>query len=213
MKLLSCVLAVAFTAMGMIGSAKADLVFRIAQTTPPAGDITVGLANAATFSIFVRSTVANQTLIGTDFTLSLSSGTGAGGRLVAGTNDLVLPAPGGWVPDFFAPLGEGTAVPFSAVITLGNPAVTIQTTESLLATARLSTVGATEGTYVATISDILLADGSFNDIPVDVTNSTLSVNYTITAIPEPSSMALAGIALAGIGYRIRRRRSKSVDPS
>jgi hypothetical protein len=209
MKLRSCVLAVAFFAIGMLGSAKADLVFRVAQTSPP-GDITVGLANAATFSIFVSSTVPNQTFFGTDVTISLSSGTGAGGRMVAGTNDL-LPAssnPAGWLAGSFDAPGATTA----NYSTLANTALNLQTSESLLATVRLSTVGATAGTYTAFISDIASIDGGFNSIALSP-SSTLSTTYTITAVPEPSSMALAGIALAGIGYRIRKRRSKSVEPS
>jgi hypothetical protein len=190
--------------VGAANKSYADLVLRLAQTSP-SGDLIVGLNNAATFSIFVTSTVSNQTLGGLDMTLSLSSATGACGRMVAGSNDLlpVSSNPAGWFDGTFDAPGAVEAL----YSTNAAPAITLPAagTESLVATVRLSTVGATEGTYSVTLKDLLALNAGFLEIPSSPASQ--SINYTISAVPEPSSMALAGVALVGFGYRLRRRRS------
>jgi hypothetical protein len=191
-------LVVLFT--GLTGVGKADLVLRVAQTAP-AGNIDLGLSNAATFSVFLSSTVANQSFLGLDFTISLSSNTGAGGLMVAGTNDL-LPLssnPAGFFAGSFTAPGSFTAN-FS---TVANNALTLQTTESLLATVTLSSVGATAGDYTVSLSQLDAIDGGFNQLAFSGT-STLSDAYSITAVPEPSSMLLT--AIVGAGFMVRRRR-------
>lgn len=200
MRIASCLVGLVLLFTGFTGVGKADLVLRVAQTSP-AGDIVVGSSNAATFSVFLSSTVANQSFLGLDFTLSLSSNTGAGGLMVAGTNDL-LPLssnPAGFFSGSFDAPGSFTAN-FS---TIALSALTLQTTESLLATVTLSSVGATAGDYTISLSQLDAVDGVFNQLAFSGT-STLSDAYTITAVPEPSSMLLT--AIVGAGFMIRRRR-------
>lgn len=202
MRTAAWVLAILLTAIGGTPACHADLVFRLAQNAP-SGEIPFGLTNAATFSVFVSSTVSNQTLSGIDMTLSLSSATGAGGRMVAGTNDL-LPAssnPAGWFEGSFTAPGS-TEASYSTSVA---PAITLPAAniESLVATVTLSTVGATPGDYTLTLKDILALDNAFLAIPVSPTNPSLI--YTISTVPEPSTVALVGVALAGLGCRLRRR--------
>jgi hypothetical protein len=202
MRVATCVMMLLMAMFGGVSQCRADLVFRVAQTSP-SGDILVGLSNAATFSVFVSSTVSSQSLSGIDMTMSLSSSTGAGGRMVAGTNDLlpVSSNPAGWFPGSFDAPGATEAI-FG---TSAAPAITLPAAnvESLLATVTLSTVGATEGTYTVSLRDILALNAAFQEIPSSPLSP--SINYTITAVPEPSSMALAGVVIAGLGYRWRRR--------
>jgi hypothetical protein len=199
-RIASCVMGLVVLFTGLTGVGKADLVLRVAQTAP-AGNIDLGLSNAATFSVFLSSTVANQSFLGLDFTISLSSNTGAGGLMVAGTNDL-LPLssnPAGFFAGSFTAPGSFTAN-FS---TVANNALTLQTTESLLATVTLSSVGATAGDYTVSLSQLDAIDGGFNQLAFSGT-STLSDAYSITAVPEPSSMLLT--AIVGAGFMVRRRR-------
>jgi hypothetical protein len=198
----SCLAALTLLLGGLATSGRADLIWRIAQTTPPAGvEIPPDTLNAATFSVFIASTVNNQSLLGADFTLALSSNSGAGGRLESGSN-VLLPVSSN--PDgFFAGSFPGFSVSYS---TLANTAVTLGTTESLLATVTLSTVGATPGSYSAVLSGLDAVDGGFNQLATS-SSSTLLTSYTISAVPEPTSMALVCVAGAGLMVRFRRRSS------
>jgi hypothetical protein len=189
-------------------AARADVIFRVAQTTPASGtNLLNGNASAGVFSIFISSTTANQSLLGVDFFVELSSPGGQGGVLVAGTNDFLtgnVSNPAGWVGDPFA--GAGTTSAFYANISLGA-AFSIGTSETLLATVTLSTVGAVDGTYSVNLSQVVAADGAFFEIPLSPT-STLSTSYTIAAVPEPTSMAL--VAVVGLGALVRHRRRAKV---
>jgi hypothetical protein len=200
-RIASCVMGLVVLFTGLTGVGKADLVLRVAQTAP-AGDIEIGLPNAATFSVFLSSTVANQSFLGLDFTINLSSNTGAGGLMVAGTNELLLASsnPAGFFAGSFDAPGSFSAN-FSTIL-LGS-AITLQPTESLLATVTLSSVGATAGDYTVSLSGLDAVDGGFNQLAFSG-SSTLPNSYTITAVPEPSSMLLT--AIAGVGFMIRRRR-------
>jgi hypothetical protein len=83
--------------------------------------------------------------------------------------------------------------------------MTIGTSEQLLATVTLSTVGATDGFFQATISEFEAGDAGFNDLGLATNLSTLSLNYA--AAPEPGSIALVCVAGLGAAWRYRRRNS------
>lgn len=204
MRTFACVLIVWLVAIGGEPACRADLVFRLAQSSP-SGEIPFGSLNAATFSVFVSSTVDNQSLSGIDMTISLSSANGAGGRMVAGTNDLlpVSSNPAGWFAGSFDAPGS-TEASYSTSVA---PAITLPAAnvESLVATVTLSTVGAAPGNYTVSLKDILALDNAFLEIPVSPSNPSLV--YTISTVPEPSAMAMAGVALAGFGCSLRRRRA------
>lgn len=198
-KRIATVALIACLAVGS-SSASAGLIFSVAKTSP-AGDVPPGSATAAVFGVFVRSDVPNQSFLGADFALAISSASGAGGRYVAGTNDLLVPGAGGFIGSPFTAPGS-VAVNFSS---LANTAVTLGTTDTLLATLTLSTAGAEvlEGNYSMTLSGLDAVDSGFNQI---ATASAGPVNYTITAVPEPTTIASLGIAAGVAGIGIARKK-------
>ncbi len=190
---------------GLSVSAKGDLIFSIVQGTPANGaSLFSGQTNAGEFNILVRSTVANQSFLGVDFTLTLSESNGSGGLFSSGVNVLFPNSsnPGGFITGTFnnGPVSE---VVFS---TLANSAVTLGTSDSLLARVVLTTVGANLGNYSMSLSGLDAIDSGFNQI---TSTSAGPLNYSIAAVPEPSSMALLGCVALG-GYIIRRRRRAAI---
>jgi hypothetical protein len=190
---------------GIGSNAKADLVFSVVQSTPANGaSLFSGLTNAGEFDILVRSTVANQSFLGVDFTLTLSELNGDAGLFASGVNVLFPNSsnPGGFITGTFSngPVGE---VVFS---TLSNSAVTLGTSDSLLARVVLTTVGASLGNYSMSLSGLDAIDSGFNQI---ASSSAGPLTYSIAAVPEPSSMALLGCVALG-GYVIRRRRRLAI---
>jgi hypothetical protein len=185
---------------------RADLIFSLEQLTPSGGaNLPNGNASAGVFNILVRSTTASQAFLGADFTITLSSSTGAGGRMVSGSNELLKPGSNdaGFFAGSFAAPGAITAN-FS---TISNSAVTLSTSASVLAKVTLSTIGATDGTYSMTLSGLDAIDSGFNQI---ATSSAGPLSYTISsssAVPEPSSIALVSVVAGGMAYRLRRRKS------
>lgn len=196
------IVTVALLACLVVGSssASAGLIFSIAKTSPT-GDVPPGSATAAVFGVFVRSDVPNQSFLGADFALAISSTTGAGGRYVAGTNDLLVPGVGGFIGSPFTAPGS-VAVSFSSA---ANTAVTLGTTDTLLATLTLSTAGADvlEGNYSMTLSGLDAIDSGFFQI---ATSAAGPVNYTITAVPEPTTVVSLGMATGIVGIGIARKK-------
>ena len=185
---------------------RADLIFSLEQLTPSGGaNLPNGNVSAGVFNILVRSTTASQAFLGADFSITLSSSTGAGGRMVSGSNELLKPGSNdaGFFAGSFAAPGAITAN-FS---TIANSAVTLSTSNSVLAKVTLSTIGATDGTYTMTLSGLDAIDSGFNQI---ATSSAGPLSYTISsssAVPEPSSIALVSVVAGGMAYRLRRRKS------
>lgn len=186
------------------GSAHADLILRLAQTTPPGGaDLPLNDPSAGIFSIFLSSTVPNQGLSGINFRLSLSSASGLGGTLASGTLNLPISGgswsnPDGWMAGSF----PSTSAVFNSAVNTGS--LSIGTSEQLLATVTVSTVGAVANTYTASISEFEAGDASFNSLGLSTALSTLNLQYT--AAPEPSSIALVGLACIGTAWKYRRRK-------
>ncbi len=178
---------------------RADFVFSIEQTRP-VGSIWTDSPNAATFGVYLRTTAADQSFVGADFTLTLSSLDGAGGLFIEGANRFSLNDGGssGFFEAFNAP-GESAATYF---LDVGTPVTSLGPADAnwLLAEFTLSTLGATPGTYSMSLSGLSALDSGFNAIP---TSAAGSLNYSLTAVPEPSTGIGFGIGM--IGFVIRRR--------
>ena len=203
---IASVTAMIFLAVGLMTNVgRADLVFSLEQATPSGGaSLPNGNASAGVFNILVRSTTASQLFLGADFTITLSSSTGAGGRMVSGSNELLKP--GSNDAGFFAGSFAAPGAISANFSTIANSAVTLSTSNSLLAKVTLSTVGATDGTYSLSLSGLDAIDSGFNQI---ATSSAGNLSYTISssAVPEPSSIALVSVVAGGMAYRLRRRKS------
>lgn len=190
-----------FCSMVYPNACKADLVFSIAQNSPAGnGPLLQGVANAGVFDIFIRSTVANQSFLGCDFTLTLSRLDGKGGLFASGSNVLMADSsnPQGFIRGTFdnGPVGQ---VLYS---TIANQPLTVGTSNTLLAQVVMTTVGADVGNYSMSLSELASIDNGFNSI-----TSTASgpVSYSITAVPEPGSILLAVFGVGSVAWRSRRK--------
>ena len=204
-RLMLCFLAVCSLVTSNI--CKGDLVFSIAQSTPSSSSpLLQGESNAGVFDIFVRSTVANQSFLGCDFTLTLSRLDGTGGLFASGINVLMPDSsnPQGFIRGTFDN-GPRAEVLYS---TIANQTLTLGTSDSLLARVVMSTVGATVGNYSMSLSELAAIDNGFNSIN---SSSSGTLSYSITAVPEPTSMLLAAIGVGGVAWKSRKRllRNKS----
>ena len=119
---------------------KADLVFSIVQSTPTNNaPLVQGESNAGAFDILIRSTVANQSFLGADFTLTLNRLDGKGGLFASGINVLMPNSsnPEGFIRGTFdnGPLGQ---VLYS---TIANQPLTLGSSDTVLARVVMTTVG------------------------------------------------------------------------
>ncbi|MBU6172886.1 MAG: PEP-CTERM sorting domain-containing protein [Planctomycetes bacterium] len=181
-----------------ISSARGDIVFSVTQSSPAASSpLQLGSANAGLFDVFIRSTTANQQLLGVDFTLRLSATNGAGGRFVSGQNVLMQNSsnPEGFIPGTFSGAGAVTAT-FSTIQNTSN--ILIGTSNVLLARLSLSTVNAAAGSYSMSLSGVDAIDFSFNQIP-----SSVGGSLSYSAVPEPSAMLLTLLGISGLAWRNR----------
>lgn len=180
---------------------KADLVFSIVQSNPTNNaPLVQGESNAGVFDILIRSTVANQSFLGADFTLTLNRLDGKGGLFASGINVLMPDSgnPAGFIRGTFdnGPLGQ---VRYS---TIANQVLTLGSSDTVLARVVMTTVGADVGNYSMSLSELAAIDNGFNGIS---STSSGSLPYSITAVPEPSSMLLAAIGVGSVAWRSRRK--------
>lgn len=195
----------AFFSLASPKDCKADLVFSIVQSTPTNNaPLVQGESNAGVFDILIRSTVANQSFLGCDFTLTLNRLDGKGGLFASGINVLMPSSsnPEGFIRGTFdnGPLGR---VIYS---TIANQPLTLGSSDTVLARVVMTTVGADVGNYSMNLSDLAAIDNGFNGIS---STSSGSLPYAITAVPEPSSMLLAAIGVGGVAWRSRRKLLKA----
>ena len=189
-----------FAVVALISTASAEIVFTLTPASP--GDIALG--NDALFNLYIRATpIAISNLDGIDFSVDAADPDGemtltAGGHFVSATSDFYTAIE---VPNPYQ-------IPFPTSVALfsanANGDKNLGTTDTLLASLRLSTVGATPGTYQMGLSKLTALYTTGDRITVsDLTTS--SISYTI-AVPEPSSLLFVAIAgIAAMGYRSRRK--------
>jgi hypothetical protein len=195
------VLLLAFFSVASPKDCKADLVFSIVQSAPANNaSLAQGESNAGTFDILIRSTVENQSFLGADFTLTLSRLDGRGGLFASGVNVLMPNSsnPEGFIRGTFdnGPLGQ---VLYS---TIANQPLTLGSSDTVLARVVMTTLGAEIGNYSMSLSELAAIDNGFNGIS---STSSGSLPYSITAVPEPSSMLLTAIGVGSVAWRSRRK--------
>lgn len=178
--------------------ANGDVILSAAQVNP--GPIVEG--SSSTFDIFARSTTGNQAFITFGFNLSLSTPTGTviaderGGRFTNPATNLLGGI--GWRFNQSNPaLAIFDANSSGSITSFGDANVRI-------GSITLATPGATPGNYSMGFS---LVNGLSPTLG-QIVGSGQSLSYSITAVPEPSSMALLCVAgVAAWGYRRRARKN------
>lgn len=191
-------------------SAMAGLIFRIQQVTPT-GSIVI--PQAATFAVTVESDSGSQPITGIDFDITLSNQAKKGGVITSGSNLLFPGANNGFFASDFPPQGQGVSVGYT---TFSNTPATMTATPTTIATFTLDTAGAdvVEGTYSISFDPATLAanDAAFASVPVTGVPTT----YTLQVVPEPSTMAMTGLALAGgmaMRWKSKRHRRSATSGS
>jgi len=171
---------------------RADVIFSIAKTTP--GDILLG--DSATFDVLARTNAGTQAFQVLTFDFLLDNTTGAGGELTTPTTNFLG---GGWaIIDPYTALYDGLST---------GSFNTLTTTDSILGriTVTAANPGALAGTYTMRLANVSVTplSGSVNS------SAAPPLSYTISAVPEPTSMALVGVVGVGalVGYRRRSKKS------
>lgn len=171
-------------------AAQADLL--LFASTPSSTDLQTGDEIVLTISVQRTSAAAGFIIYnGGDFTISSGSNSTFEDRTYPFSS-----GSGGWIanpgPGATTARYSGGPIPshifFNAGDTLSLGTITLR-------------AGSATGNFQATFSGVNQLDGSF--LPITTVSNPFS--YTVSAVPEPSSMALLGCVALG-GYVIRRRR-------
>ncbi len=216
MRLALLCLAITF---GLVQNCSAAVVFSITSSNT---SLTIG--QSATITVRVLSNSGNiANLGGIDFGINVNdpgeTGTvTSGGRITDGnqaslfvnnppnvSSTFLITAPAGSFGSYAASF---TNKPTSFVFYSGSSTagLTLTGTATPVATFTLSTVGATLGSYQIGLSQIAANDPLFNDLGFV---NAAPLNFTISAVPEPSSILLT-LGVVGIGaYRMRRTKMAS----
>ncbi len=218
----------AILAVGFCSEARADIAYRLRFS--PSGPLTMDAGTSTNVQIFLDETItgASTHVIGSTVNGNLvgvmtggirinatGSGTSSitGGNYNTGDFDVGSFATGN--PStiqnaiFVNPPVVGTTVGSTVSVLLGNLTILANGSNGDSNVFSLRDLDSTPG-----VDDIVLDDGfgglnSVLDLAANMTYDSLTIN--ITAVPEPSSMVLAGIAgSAGAFCYWRRRRGSAV---
>lgn len=187
--------------------ANADILVSVAPVN--AGPIVVG--STAVFDVFARSTTGNQPfgLFGFDLIVTTTAGVpltdSRGGHFANPATNLLGGT--GWFFQTNPAIASFDGQSTGSIPSFGDTNIRIGTVT--LATAARPAGGgfpalaaATPGNYLMDFRDVTTLTSGFVPIP----GSGLTTSFTITAVPEPSSMAL--LCVAGGAAWIYRRRAK-----
>ncbi len=183
--------------------ARAEIVFNI---TPATSSIVLG--NSAVFNIFIQSATP-ETIGGYSIQVNAGPANGVGGTFTSGTFDFLVGAPNqSWD---FQRAGQAFSTAFTGSAGGTGIGRTIAANTSVqFGSLTLSTMGATQGPYQLTVSSLSASGvGNTGFFPGGTNGASFSgpVSYSITAVPEPNSLALLGLASLGIVW-LRKRRPK-----
>ena len=191
---------------------QAAIVFSVVQRT--AGPITIGQTAIFDVSIAtdnVTGTINN--LGGATVQLGLADPgfTGssvAGGQFSFGTNDPLDPVAGGRTYLFTTSEFGVTALGSLGALSGSGNNRSLTTAGGFLGSIVLdtSTLGTLTGNYVMTVGAFDVIDQNFNTLTPTGGFTGANVNYSIVAVPEPTSMALVSLVGGGIGLRLWRKR-------
>jgi hypothetical protein len=204
-----------FLVVGLCQVSNADLIFTLEQATP--GPIVIG--TNAVFNVFAQAnnggpgnrdnSAGITNLAGIDFSLNADDADAStddtdGGAFTAGTN--IFPTDPYQIPFTTSFVQYGGNVN-------AEPTLTVSSSNRLLIaslTLGTSDLGplhkeAKAGTYTMELGNIFAVNVGFAAFTIS-SLSTSSIPYTITAVPEPSSMVLIGLAGCGLLAAKRFRR-------
>lgn len=186
-------------------SASAGLILTAVAVNPSS----VEAGTPIGLNIFLRSDLAGGELVGgLDFvvhaaTTANGTGNGTAGRFSSGSTFLLGSTP-------IDVVGNGPGQAFST--NFANPGSTVAFADgvganlgSLYASLTLNTTGVASGGYFFAIDQLAAARPDFS--PIAITANGTSFTIQATAVPEPSSLALMGLASCGwAAWRKRRRQ-------
>ncbi len=192
-----------FILMCCFGSlCQAAIVFSVTPTLPTI-DLTVG--STQTFNVFARSDTGFSVPVSNiDLNITAGVGNASQGVFTSATGSLFPSSNGNW--DLVGTPGQAF---FSR--TLVGSTVTVLSTNTLIGTVTLDATGVPDGTYDLLMDQLNALDANFIPITsIAFPASGIVAQYTITgsAIPEPTSLALAGVVC--VLTLIRRQRRKSL---
>jgi hypothetical protein len=170
----------------MSASSQAAIVF----TLSPANQ-SVNAGTPLVFNLFVKSDTVATTIDALDVNVVAGAGDGTGGVFTSGTTTLLGSDPF----DVLTNPGQAFSTNFQAGGT------SIGTTDVLYGVLTLDTTGVAGGNYTITL-DSLNANDPVNG---SIATSGVGAAYSITAVPEPTSMALVGLIGGVVGFRRWRK--------
>lgn len=211
------IIAVAALLAGAAGQARADVSGQVWYDSSSAGYATIG--NAPTGPGSGYSTFTSTAINYANGDNTIGSFLNSNGTVTTGLNSTVA----GDTLSFSNDLSTGTYILLTGKIylTAGTDTFTVTHDDGAeLNVAGLGTIisspnptSATTGSYTATgvtagLYSFTLAYGEVNGLPAVL---NFSVNgSTVTGVPEPSTMMIAGLGAIGfIGYGVRRRKART----
>lgn len=174
---------------------RADVVVRVTQVAPQG---VIVIPDTATFAVTMESDSGARLIAGLDMRVVLGDASAGGGVLTAGSSSLF--AEGGFFSSDFQPPGTGLSAEYAA---LSLDGVSIGSSPVRVATVTLATTGAATmpGTYSIALAALLVSELGPGGVPVAVPGSQVAgipADYTLAAVPEPGTAALAAVAVLGL---------------
>ncbi len=191
----------------------------------------ISVGSSGTIDFFIKADIGTQVLDGFQATISITGGTAGGlvfsagqadsqlgdGNYVFAGNSLsqnTLVGVGTVTNAGLTYIGSDASDDGSAAPLAGNPVpVTLTDVDKLL--FRLNLTGVAAGTYTLTIAPNIANTAFYTDqldpvaTTIDGANITLNsgqVQVIVTAVPEPGTLSLVGVTLAGLAFMRRKRQ-------
>ncbi len=169
-----------------------DVVFSVSKVTPNP----ISKGSSAVFEVLARTNSGTQNFAFITFDLSLSRSDGVGGAFTTFANYIKGP---GWF------LENNTKAIYDGVS--GNGISSLSTSATAIGSITLSAADAIvlPGDYSMSLSNIHMDDGG----SVIVTSAEGPLSYSITSVPEPSTLILlSAVSMGAVAFRSRGRFSR-----